>query len=402
MLFKYSAVDQAGQQQDGTIDITSRDAAISALQKRGLTIYSVDAVSEKGDIFSGEITFFTRVSSEDLVVLSRQIATLIQARVSALEVFRVLAGETENQKLKKVLESVANDIQAGSSLSGSFSKYPDVFSLLFVNMVKAGEESGKLSEVFGQLADHLERSHDLLTKTRNALIYPAFIIVAFGAVMILMFTMVIPRISDILTESGQELPIYTKIVLSTSDFMAANWLGLLMTFALIVVGLVWYARTEEGESVWDNFTLSIPLVGNLYKRLYLSRFADTMHTMINSGIPIVRAIEISENVVGSRIYKRILTEVREDVRGGSSLSGALERHPEVSGIFTQMVRVGEESGQLANMLDTISQFYRREVNSAVDTLIGLIEPVMIVVLGIGVAVLLASILMPIYNLVGAF
>ena len=401
MLFKYSGVDQKGEKQEGTIDVVNRDVAISSLQKRGLTLYTVES-AEKGDIFSTEIEIFSRVSSEDLVVVSRQIATLFQARVSTLEVFRVLAGETDNPKLGKILNQMADDVQGGSSLAQAFAKHPETFSTLFVNMIRAGEESGKLSEVFEQLADHVERTHDLLSKTRNALIYPAFVIVAFVGVMMLMFTMVIPRISEILTESGQELPWYTEIILNISIFMNQWWLLITMGVTLSIVGVVWYAQTEEGEEAIDQFILSIPYIGALYRKLYLSRFADIMHTMIGAGIPMVRALEIAENVVGNVVYTRILGQVREDVRGGSSLSGALGRHSEVSGIFTQMVRVGEDSGQMGTMLDTIAKFYRREVKSAIDTLIGLIEPAMILFLGMGVALLLASILMPIYNLVGAF
>jgi len=400
MLFTYEAVDQHGQTQEGTIDVVNKDAAISALQKRGLTIYSIESAKE-GSVFDQEFTFLSRVSSEDLVVLSRQIATLFQARVSTLEMFRVLAEENPNPKLRDILNSVADDVQGGSSIADAFSRHPNVFSTLFVNMVRAGEESGKLSEMFEKLADHMERTHDLITKTRNALVYPTFVIVAFVGVMVLMFTFVIPRIQGILTDSGQELPIYTKIVLGISTFFANWWLWLLIVLLVGVAGLIWYVRTEEGAIKWDRFMLSIPYVGDLLTQLYLSRFADGMNTMIDAGIPMVRALEISEDLVGSPVYKEVFSDVREDVRGGSSFAVALGRHPEITGIFTQMVRVGEESGQVGPILDTIGQFYRRAVLSSIDTVIGLIEPAMIIILGVGVAVLLASILMPIYNMVGA-
>jgi len=401
MLFKYLGVDQKGEKQEGTIDVVNRDVAISSLQKRGLTLYSVESAEQIG-ILSKEIGFLTRVSSEDLVVFSRQVATLFQARVSTLEVFRVLASETENAKLGTVLNDVADSIQGGSSMAQAFGRHPDVFSLLFVNMVRAGEESGKLGEVFEQLADHLERSHDLITRTRNALIYPAFVVVAFVVVMFLMFTMVIPRISSVLTESGQELPIYTKIVLSASTFLNQWWLAIVIVTILVIAGGVWYSQTDEGREAYERFILSTPYLGKLYQRVYLARLADTMKTMLGSGIPLVRALEISEGVISNHVYQGIIQEAREDVRGGSSLSGAFGRHKEVSGIFTQMTRVGEESGQLVSMLETVANFYSREVASAIDTIIGLIEPILILFLGIGVAVLLASILMPIYNLVGAF
>jgi type IV pilus assembly protein PilC len=268
-------------------------------------------------------------------------------------------------------------------------------------MVRSGEETGKLNQTFNHLADYLDRQYALTSKTRNALIYPIFVIFTFFAVMILMFVVVIPKMSAIITESGQEAPFFTKIIISLSDFFVHYGFIVVIFLALGGVWLWRLSATEKGKAYLDKLKLSLPAIGKLYKKLYLSRTADNMDTMLSSGIPIVRAIDITSEVVGNRVYKKILKETADGVKSGLSFSAALERHPEMPNIMTQMVKVGEETGSLGNILKTLGDFYKREVDGAVDTIVGLIEPFMIIVLGFGVGILLVSILMPIYNMAGS-
>ncbi|MEX0930512.1 MAG: type II secretion system F family protein, partial [Candidatus Paceibacterota bacterium] len=211
MLFKYQALDTDGNRKNGHIDAPDRDAAINALQRRDLVITTIDATDEAGEdtsILHTEIRWFERVTQKEIVVLSRQMATLFNAQVSALRVFRLLGSEAQNSKLRRVMEQIGDDLQAGNTISEALSQHPSIFSPFYVNMVKAGEESGRLDEIFTHLADHLDRMYEINTKTRNALVYPSFVIVVFIAVMGLLFTTVIPQISVILEDVGQELPIY--------------------------------------------------------------------------------------------------------------------------------------------------------------------------------------------------
>jgi type IV pilus assembly protein PilC len=252
------------------------------------------------------------------------------------------------------------------------------------------------------LADYLDRQYALTSKTRNALIYPVFVIVTFFVVMTLMFVVVIPKLSSIILDSGQEPPIYTKIVIGISNLFVHYGFFLLIFLVLLGVWIWRLSSTDKGKQYLDSLKLSMPAIGNLYKKLYLSRISDNLSTMLGSGVPIVRAIDVTSEVVGSRIYKAILSEVADGVKSGLSLSIAFSRYPkEIPGILVQMVQVGEETGSLVSILKTLTDFYKREVDDAVDTLVGLIEPVMIVVLGLGVGILLVSILMPIYNLAGS-
>lgn len=399
MLFNYEAIDQTGAKQEGVIDAVSRDVAISSLQRRGLSVTNVEEAPQKGQGWN--ITLFESASNKDVVLLSRQISTLFEAQVSALRVFRLLAAEAEKPLLRRVLTEVADDLQAGSPISKALSKHPKVFSEFYVNMVKSGEEAGRLDETFLYLADYLDRTYEIVSKARNALVYPAFVISTFIIVMILMMTMVIPRISTILLDSGQEIPFYTQVVIAMSNFFVNYGVFLLI---LVVVGgffLFRYIQTEGGKGVFDRFQLGIPFAGDLYKKLYLSRIADNMATLLSSGISVVQATEITASVVGNAFYSDVLKDVNVAVKGGGSISEAMNKYPEIPGIMTAMIRVGEETGELSSILKTLANFYQREVTNAVDTLVDLIEPFMIVVLGLGVGILLASVLIPIYNISSA-
>lgn len=401
MLFKYHAIDQDGHERDGTIEAPSQDVAVGALQRRNLIISSIES-GEKKKFLEFDIPFFGgRISNKDVVILSRQIATLFEAQVSALRIFRLLASEVDNKHLATVLSTVGDDLQGGSPISKALARHPKVFSMFYVNMVRAGEESGKLSETFVYLADYLDRTYDIVSKAENALIYPIFVIAVFFGVMALMLTLVIPKISAVLVDSGQAVPLYTTIVIGFSNFLVRY--GIFVLIGLIALGIyVWQlSKTEHGKLVLDNLKLTVPYVGDLYRKLYLARISDNFSTMLLSGVSVVEAIEITGSVVGNAVYASVLADVGADVKGGSSISDALGKHPQIPGIMVAMTKVGEETGELGKILTTLAKFYSREVSNAVDTLVGLIEPIMIVMLGLGVGVLLAAVLLPIYNLAGS-
>ena len=401
MLFEYTAVDNNGVSRQGTVEADNVDSAIVTVQQRGYTVVSIDEVKKGLDLLNFEIDWFQRVSNKEVVILSRQIATLFQAQVSALRVFRLLSAEAENPQLQKILNGIAEELQAGSSISRAMQNYPEVFSQFYVSLVRSGEESGSLEKSFNYLADYLDRMYQVISKARNALIYPAFVIGTFITVMVLMLTLVIPRIAQILTDAGQELPIYTRIVIGLSSFLT-NYFGfILIMLAAAGVGYWRFRQTDVGARTIDEIKLSIPVLGNLYRKLYLTRICDNLATMLASGISMVQALEVTAEVVDNLVFKEIIENTLVEVRGGRSFADAISEYPEIPGVLSQMAKVGEETGNLSAILETLSKFYNREVNNAVDTVIGLIEPMMIVVLGIGVGTLLASVLMPIYNISNA-
>lgn len=396
MLFNYKVVNQTGSEENGSIDAINIDIAISSLQRRGYIISSI-VPEDEGNYVKRLTALFEKVSNKELVMLSSQISILFSSHVSVLRIFRLLGEGSDNPVLKRTLNEISDDIQGGESLSGAMSKHPAIFSDFYVNMIKAGEESGKLSETFEYLAAYMERAYEVITKTKNALVYPAFIVFTFVSVMTLMLTLVVPKLSAVLVEAGQPIPAYTQVVIGMSNFVV-NYGIFLLVFLIIAGVLLWKIGLPGGKKTWSAIKMSLPIFGSLYQKTYLSRIADNLDTLLSSGVPMLRAIEITGKVVGDEAYTKIMMDVSEKVKSGSSLSDALGGHPEIPGIMVQMMRVGEETGELSTILKTLAKFYKRETDATIDTLVGLIEPIMIILLAVGVGALLGSILIPIYNI----
>ncbi len=400
MIFTYKAINPEGKQTEGTIDSPNKDAAVSALQRRSFVVVSI-AEQKTGGLLGSFGASFEKVKEKDVVILSRQVSTLFEAGVSALKAFRILSTESESKALRKHLTEISDDIQSGISISNAMAKHEMVFSAFYVNMVRAGEESGKLKETFAYMADYLDRNYELTSKTKNALIYPAFVIGTFVVVMILMLTVVIPKLAVIIKDSGQEIPAYTKVVIAMSDFLRNYGLFFLIFLIICAIYFFFFRTGNTNSRYFDEMKLKVPFIKDLYSKLYYSRIADNLDTMLSSGISIVRALDITARVVDNYIYEDVLNKISSSVKSGASLSDSMRQHPEMPNIMVQMVKIGEETGEVGKILKNLAFFYKREVNGAVDTLVSLIEPFMIVALGLGVGVLLASVLIPIYNVAGA-
>ena len=399
MIFKYEAITNTGEKKVGSIDASSKDSAVAAIQRRGYIVSSIQEEGIRNGIF--KLSFFQKkIKMKDVVIMSRQISTLFEAQVSALKAFHLLSSNTENPALVKVLSTISSDIESGISISEALSRHPEVFSVFYVNMVKAGEESGKLTQTFSYLAEYLDRQYQLTSKTKNALIYPSFVIGVFFVVMILMFVFIVPRLAAIIKDSGQAIPFSTKIVFALSDLLINYGLFVFIGVCAFAFYIYRMTKTEAGMKYLDSIKISIPVMKNIFIKLYLSRIADNLDTLLSSGVTIIRSMELTSIIVGNRVYEDILKDATEKVKSGSSLSEAFGSYPEIPPIMVGMIHVGEETGSLGNILKTLGKFYNREVNEAVDTMVSLIEPMMIVALGLGVGLLLTSVLMPIYNIAG--
>ncbi|MEK7076817.1 MAG: type II secretion system F family protein, partial [Patescibacteria group bacterium] len=323
--FEYQVRDRQGVLEAGTIEASSKDSVLDILQRRGYTVLSV--AEKKKNAFS--FSLFGRATAKDVVILSRQLATLFEAQVPIIESLRTLAEETSKPVLKDALGQILADVTGGLALSQAFAKHPKFFSAFYVNLIRSGEESGKLQEVFLYLADYVERSYYLTMKARNAMIYPAFILVAFVAVIILMLTVVIPGLLEIFEETGQELPIYTKALLYLSTFLRHYGIFLGLFLVLAAIFLVRWKRTPDGAMFFARVQIHIPLVPDLYKKLFIARLAENLQILISSGIPILRAIEITRDVVGNLVFAHALEEAYKAVRGGGTISSAFKSTPEI-------------------------------------------------------------------------
>ncbi|OHA12897.1 MAG: hypothetical protein A2909_02145 [Candidatus Tagabacteria bacterium RIFCSPLOWO2_01_FULL_39_11] len=401
MLFKYEAKNPEGKSASGEIEAATLELAVGSLQKKNLIIISIYPLDESS-FWKRGLILFERVKAREIVILSRQLATLFEAKVPVLETFKVLASEAEKPVLKKHLIGIIEDIEGGISMSQAMARHPIIFSNFYINMVRSGEESGKLDEIFAYLADYLERSYELTAKVKNALIYPAFVFVVLIAVIALMMVFIVPRLSVIIEESGQTLPLFTRLIIWLSDFLRKAGVFLLLALAGGIIFLWRFISTKKGRMFISTLQIRTPFIQRIFKKFFLSRIADNLNTLLSGGVSLVRSLEITSDVVGNEIYAKILRESKESIKKGETISGVFSRYKEMSSFFSQMVRVGEETGKLSFMLQTIATFYRKETNNIVANLVTLIEPVMIIVLAIGVGFVVAAVLMPIYNMTAAF
>lgn len=398
--FTYKARTKAGELRDGIIEASSKDAAIETLQRNGLMVFEVAEEKPPSSFLEWKLPF-GRVKQKDIVVLSRQLSTLFEAQIPVMQALKTLVGETANATLKDAIAEILDDVAGGLALSQALGKHPNIFSPFYINLIRSGEESGKLQDVFTYLADYLERSYYLSSKAKNALIYPAFVFCAFIGVVVVLLVVVIPRLTAIFEETGQAVPFYTQIVIFLSLFLR-HW-GFLLLVLLIAGALAaWrWAATERGIYFFHKLQITVPLFGDLYRKLFMARMTDNLRTLIVGGIPILRALSITGDVVGNVVYKKAINDAIEAVKGGGTISAAFEKTPEIPVLITQMVRIGEATGKLDFILGNIAKFYQREVDSMTENLVSLIEPALIIFLGVGVGLLVTAVLVPLYNLVGS-
>ncbi|OHA08157.1 MAG: hypothetical protein A3B37_03825 [Candidatus Sungbacteria bacterium RIFCSPLOWO2_01_FULL_59_16] len=404
MQFTYKARTRAGELKTGIVEARTADAAVDALQRGELIVIDVRPVGGEAAPFLGKQfhLFSSSVSQRDVVLFSRQLATLFQAKVPILQALKTLGDEAENPTLAVAIGNVVDDLSGGASLSQAFSRHPAIFSRFYLSMVRAGEESGKLEDVFNYLADYLERAYELASKARNAMIYPAFVFSTFFIVLAVMLVVVIPKFTAIFDELGQKPPFYTALVISISSLLRRFGVVILVFLAGGAIALWRYVHTERGGRWFDEVKLRTPIVGSIMQKIYLTRIADNLATLIVGGIPIMRALEITADVVANRVYGDIILDARESVKAGNTISASFEKFREIPRLVSQMIRVGEESGRLDFILKSTAHFYRREVDSLLENFVSLIEPALIVFLGVGVGLLVAAVLVPLYNITTAF
>jgi len=408
MKFQYTARTKEGKLESDIAEAPSLEAAISMLQNQQLVIIEIKPFIEAAylnlNILTKQINnLLNRIKSEDIVLFSKQLAILIQAKVPLVQSLRVLTKQTRNPNFAGIINAVANDVDAGMIFSRALSKYPKVFSNFFIQMTRSGEISGRLEETLTYLSDYINKQYLLNSKVKGAMIYPAFILGAFVIVGVVMLIFVIPNITLILVESGQKLPLVTRILIGTSDFTKKwGWIVFIILGAMIYFIRASIKKSPEWRYAYDGLKLRFPIFGELLKKIYLARFSETLSTLSSAGIAISQSLEITADVVGNSVYKRIILEADEAVRKGSNISMVFARYPEILPMVTQMISIGEQTGKLDSILKQISAFFTEEVNRAFDNIVNLIEPILIVVLGVGVGILVAAILLPIYNLVNAF
>ena len=399
MNFSYKVKTQSGEILEGKVEAPDENKAVDTLQGKGYLILSINRL--EGDIFSIDLNkYFQKPTNKDVVIFTRQLSTLIDADMPLAEGLRTLARQFEKPTLRKILSEISDAVEGGSALSSALAVHPKLFSSFYVKLVQSGEVSGKLHETLLYLADHLERSQEINSKIRGALAYPAFVVFALIVVTGIMVIYVLPQLLTIFEDVGvSDLPITTRILIWVTNFVN-NYIYYLFTLLFGSLLMGWrYIKTPNGKAVFDNIKISMPALGTVVRNLYLARISESLSTLIKSGIPILDVIHITSDLVGNVNFQKILLDAEESVRGGGNISDVFLRYKEIPPLMSSMVAIGEKTGKLDFMLGHISKFYKSESDNTIDNIATLIEPILVLVLGVAVAILVSAILLPIYNLV---
>jgi len=399
MEFAYQARDDEGQYRTGTVEAVNESSAFDVLRQHGLIVIKIIPYN-KVSVFE-RIKIFDNVPLKDVVMFSRQLATLINAKVPIVQALRILETQVSSNKLKEILSSIAQHVESGESLSGAMSAHPAVFSELYINLLRAGELAGTMDESLNYLAAQMEKDYDLRSKVIGALTYPAFIVGALFIVGFLMFLYVLPPLVSVLQESNVELPFTTKILIGTTHFLQSFWWLVIILLIGLVGALMFYSKTAGGRFIIDTIKIRVPLFGPIFQKIYMARYARNLATLIAGGIPIVKALDSVADIVNNMVYKEIILDASTQVRNGKSIASALTSRPEFPPIVAQMTQIGESTGRLQEILEKLAGFYEKEVDNVLKTLTTLLEPIIMLLLGLAVAVMVAGILLPIYNLASA-
>ncbi|MDD5251646.1 MAG: type II secretion system F family protein [Patescibacteria group bacterium] len=399
--YDYRATDAKGQVLRGVIEADNYEIATDTLRDKGLSVVSLDE-SAKKSVLEFELPFLNKVSVKDTVVFSRQFSVLMGAKVPVVQSIKTVARQTQNKKLQKILGEVADEVESGTSLSMAMARYPDAFSDFFVNMLKSGETTGRLEEVMNYLADQMERDYDLMAKIKGAMTYP--IIVLFGMVVIgfIMMTFVVPKLTETLKESGTKLPWATQVLIFVSDFMKNHFISIVIFVGLALAAFQYWIRTETGRRIWDNAKLFIPVFGDLLKHIYIVRITQSLGTLITSGVDIPASLEVTADIVGNAKYQDMLIRTRKEVLDGNSITTVFEQEKSIPIMVSQMMVVGESTGRLYEVLAKLTEFYSRELQNKVATLVSAIEPLIMLAMGGAVGVMVVAIMMPMYSMATNF
>ena len=398
MKFSYKARTKEGKVQKGIIEAFSKKGALNVLEKYGFYVTFLEETKKLG--FFQQDIFTKKISLKDITIFTRQLSVMLKSAISPVEALRSQVSQAENQGLREKILKIAEMVETGSPLSQAFSTYPDIFDSFYINCIKSGEASGKVADSLDYLAEHLESEYNLKSKIRGAMIYPIVVVVASVAVFGLVMFFIVPRMTSVLQGMSGELPTSTKVIIFLSDFMKkGGWILIVAFFGSLFFIPQYLKHSQKAKEFYDRVSLQAPLIGDFYKKVYLSRFSENLSVLIAAGLPITQALKITRKIIGNSIYEEIIRNTEERVARGETISSVLSRYPkEIPSFLVQMVSTGESTGRLENTLKNVVDFYKGDIERFVNNLTKIIEPVMIIFLGIMVGILVISIFVPLYQL----
>lgn len=398
--FFFRAKNKLGEVSEGLIDATSNEAALDVLQKNQL--FPIVLREEKTDASLLRIiqAYWDRIDNKELMMFFRQLSILIEAKVPITASLTAIKNQTDNKHFQQIIEEMVNDVQDGLPLSDALKKHQGVFSVMSINIIRAGEVSGNLRKAVAYVADNIEKNYTLTSKVKSAMMYPLIVLFVFFVIGFIVITFIVPKLTVMIKMMNVEIPWYTKGLIFISDFMSAWWWAVIIVIIGFIGGLVYYLKTEDGKREMDQIKLRLPIFGKVFQHVYIARFADNLAVLLTGGIPIIKALNVVSSVIGNTVYEEIFLKAADEVKVGGNMSDALRRYSQVPPIVAQMVRIGEESGQIDLVLSHIARFYEQETDEATKNMSTLIEPILMVIIGVMVGFLAFSIIMPIYNIAG--
>ena len=401
-VYEYTALDRAGKNIAGIIDADSTVAARQKLRASGK--FPVDvrettsaARAEKGGRVSLP-SVFNRVTADDIHALTRQLATLLNAGIPLVAALDALMEQSTSPPLKKIIAQIKESVNEGNSLTVSLSRHPKLFSNIYINMVRAGEASGSLDVVLERLAEFGEHQQALQGRFKAAMVYPIFMAIIGAAVLFFLLSFVVPNLTRIFTEMKQVLPLPTTLLIWFSDFMRFYWWVIVLCVVAVILGIRKAVNTTRGRYIWDSLKLRLPVIGQINRKIALSRFGRTLGSLLQSGVPLITSLQIVRNIVNNVLIGDVIDAAMGDIQAGKSLNLALSRSAWFPPVFRQMISVGEQSGDLEGMLHKIADAYEREVETRITGMTALIEPIMILLMALIVGFIVVSILLPIFEM----
>ena len=396
--FAYTARDPAtGQKVEGSVQADSEKSVAKIVKEQGYAL--LDTSVEKSEGFFGFIT--GRIKSKDKVIFSRQLSTLIDAGLPLVQSLRSVLGQTDNKALQAVITEVISDVEGGKSFSESLARHPRVFDQVFVSLVAAGEASGTLDTALERIANQQEKDAELASKVRGAMIYPVIVLLVMVAVVVFMLVSVLPQVQELYKGiPGAKLPLVTRVLLAMSHFMTSYWWLLVIIIGVIIFFTTKWARTVGGKQVIDKMKLKMWPIGALFTKMYMARFSRTGTTLIGSGVPLLQTLSITAQAINNVHVEGSIVHASEKVKGGKALSDSLEGDENFLDLVPKMLKIGEDSGSLEKMMDKTADYFEKEVDNQIKSISTIIEPLMMIVLGVVAIVIVSAILLPIYGLVG--
>jgi len=398
--FTYQARTKEGKMETGAIDASTKEAAVVLLQKYDVFVTSLEEEKTRG-AFLKNFMFRSKVSRKDLAVFSRQLAVMLDSRVPVTQSLDSLSFQTKKQNFKKTILEVAKLVEEGMSLSDAFSHFPKTFDNFYVSLVRSGELSGKISGSLYYISDHLEAEQEIVSQLQQAMVYPAFTISVLFIVVNIIILFLLPKIQELIKESSSDPTTFTVIMLGFYKFLENYWWMIMLALIVCVTAIVFYFRTKGGRKVYDRMSLKIPFLGQILRKVFLSRFCGNVSTLMIAGISINKALKITADTVNSTFYKQIINEVEARVSEGEKISSVLSQHQDHFPSFViQMIKVGEETGKLDKTLMEVVNFYQKEIKRSIDLFLTLLEPMLIIFLGLVVGLLAISVFAPLYGALG--